>query len=120
MDGSHDPGRLRATIYVLGGKGQTQRWTQQCLAWIEYRGYRLISIFTEHDEKERPGFASGLKMLTDGLVDVMVVATSDYLPTDWVPRLEVAGGSEPFAIPPGNRPPDAPRQRRARPVRRPE
>lgn len=119
MDGLRDPGRLRAIIYVLGGKEQTKRWVERCLMWVASRGYELDSVITEEDEQGRPGFAEGIALLNSGRVHVMVVATSDYLPTDWVPRLEVAGDpGDAFAIPPANRPAGdrPPRQRRARPT----
>lgn len=123
MEGSRNPGRLRAIIYVLGGKEHTKRWTERCLTWVEECEYQLISVITERDADVRPGFASGLAMLIGAEADVMVVATSDYLPGDWIPRLEVAGDpGDPFAIPAENRPAKdrAPRQRRPRPARRPE
>lgn len=121
MEGTRNTGRLRAIIYIVGGREQTDRWVAQCLTWVEHCGYHLIAILTEQDDEKRPSFAAGLDMLTESRADVMVVATSDYLPGDWVPRIEVAGDdSEPFAVPPENRPPDPPRQRRARPARRHE
>jgi hypothetical protein len=121
MEGSPNAPQLRAIIYVLGGMELTQRWTEKCLAWIQQRGYLLDSIITEDDHEARPGLANGIEMLKSGQAQVLVVATADYLPSDWVPRFEVAGDPDsPFAIPPGNRPASdrAPRQRRARPTRR--
>lgn len=117
MEGQRGPGRLRTIIYIVLNRPQTHRWRRRCLEWVEERGYDLVSLIEEDDEAVRPGLASGLTMLTGGEADVMVVADPGYLPDDWVPRLEVAYGGDPFAIPrPTNAPPS---QRRAKPARRP-
>lgn len=111
-------GQLRAIIYVLLGQPHSDRWIEQCRAWVEEKDYRLTSLIEERpDDGHRPGLADGIQMLMDDRADVMVVATTEYLPTDWVPRIEVAwdwAGDEPFAL---RRVDPVPHQRRARPSR---
>lgn len=110
MDGS-----LRAIIYLLLGHPLSRLWEQQCYDHVAALGYMLDSQVSDRfGDEARPGFVQGLAMLIEGRADVMVVATADYLPEDWIPRLEVAGAAGRIAIPAGNRP-IVPRQRRPRP-----
>jgi DNA invertase Pin-like site-specific DNA recombinase len=116
MKGSRrNTGRLRAVIYVLLGRPQSAEWLQRCHKHVERMGYQLYALSEETDEEKRPKLADAINTLTSGEADVLVVADADYLPGDWVPRLEVARDDGEWAIPPENRAPDAPRQRRPRP-----
>ena len=120
MDGSSSHRRLRAIIYALFGHPHSAKWHQQCLAHVDAHDYELLAVVPDvWGDDDRSGLKSGLNMLMGGEADVMVVASADHLPGDWIPRLEVAGDGDPFAIPPQNRPQSPPWQRRSRPLRRP-
>lgn len=80
-------GHLRAVIYVHAGP-DAPMWEKRCLAHVESHDYHLITLVI--DEQHGGQWSTVTQLMRDNEIDVCVVGRRDYLPTDRLPRVEVA------------------------------
>jgi hypothetical protein len=97
---------LRAVIYILTGIDQAKH-ERACVAWCERQRYEIVGLVIDDHLSTR--WADTVAMTVNGGADLIVVYDRDNRPPHRLPRVESPRPDEP---------PDVPRQRRPRAVRR--
>lgn len=72
---------LAAVVLVPPGIQGSGLWTDACAEHVQKRGYRLAAVCS--------AWADAMRMIFDGIADVIVVGRRDHLPRDRTPRVDV-------------------------------
>ncbi|MEO3922727.1 hypothetical protein ABGB07_02415 [Micromonosporaceae bacterium B7E4] len=97
---------LRAVIYILTGADQAKH-ERACIAWCDKKRYQVVGLVIDDHLSSR--WMDVCRMTTNGEADLIVVYDRNDRPPNRLPRVE---------SPEPDEPPDVPRQRRPRSVRR--
>lgn len=79
--GRREIGPLHAIVFVPPGTGSAGVWTDACGEYVQRRGYHLAAVCS--------AWADAIRMVINGVADVIVVGRRDHLPRDRKPRVEV-------------------------------
>lgn len=72
---------LDAVVFLPPGTPAAGLWTDACGEYVQRRGYRLAAVCSK--------WGDAMRMIFDGLADVVVVGRRDHLPKDRTPRVDV-------------------------------
>lgn len=84
-----------AAIYVT--QAHVDSYTERCADYIQRLGLELKSVVV--DDRGGGRWVEAVALLLDGVVEVIVVAERDELPTDRLPRLDVVAEERRRLIP---------------------
>lgn len=87
---------LQAVVFLPPGTPAAGQWTDACGEYVERRGYRLAAVCS--------AWADAIRMVINGLADVIVVGRRDHLPRDRKPRVEIVTEETADAPPTRRRP----------------